>query len=110
MSKRLPSPFAELEPWVAEWAIEDGHERYVKRVNSSMTQLRQFYDAVFPHATDAVIYLDQFDHHEPLPDDAAKSRKQLYSLITDSRATELRTQPSVRPTDNSHLTVRSTRK
>src|SRR3546814_18787053 len=81
MSKRLPPPFAELEPWVAEWAIEDGHERYVKRVNSSMTQLRQFYDAVFPHATDAVIYLDQFDYHEPLPDDAANLRKLLYSLI-----------------------------
>ena len=28
--------FSELEHLVAEWAIEDGHERYVKRVNSSM--------------------------------------------------------------------------
>ncbi|HEY9545873.1 MAG TPA: hypothetical protein VIR56_07690 [Solimonas sp.] len=104
MSKRLPPPFAELEPWVAEWAIEDGHERYVKRVNSSMTQLRQFYDAVFPHATDAVIYLDQFDYHEPLPDDAANLRKLLYSLITVSLAIELWKQPRVRHSANTILT------
>ena len=36
MSATLPPEFSQLEHLVAEWAIEDGHERYVKRVNSSM--------------------------------------------------------------------------
>ena len=50
MSSLLPGQFAQLEHLVPEWAIEDGHTRYVKRVNSSMEQIRAFYDEVFPHA------------------------------------------------------------
>ncbi len=36
MTSLLPESFAELEHLVPEWAIEDGHQRYLKRVNSSM--------------------------------------------------------------------------
>ena len=48
MNALLPPEFSQLEHLVAEWAIEDGHERYVKRVNSSMDEIRAFYDEVFP--------------------------------------------------------------
>ena len=44
MSTVLPSEFSRLEHLVPEWAIEDGHERYVKRVHSSMDEIRAFYD------------------------------------------------------------------
>ena len=67
MSALLPTQFAALEHLVPEWAIEDGHARYVKRVNSSMAQIRAFYDEVFPHAEAAVAYLDGFDYGQPLP-------------------------------------------
>ena len=58
MSTRLPEQVASLEHLVPEWSIEDGHARYVKRVNSSMAQIRAFYDEVFPHAEAAVAYQD----------------------------------------------------
>ena len=48
MNALLPQEFSQLEHLVAEWAIEDGHERYVKRVNSSMTEIQAFYDELFP--------------------------------------------------------------
>ncbi|HEY7053642.1 MAG TPA: hypothetical protein VH496_16135 [Mycobacterium sp.] len=104
MNTALPQQFSQLEHLVAEWAIEDGHERYVKRVNSSMEQIRAFYDEVFPHAEAAVAYLDEFDYSQPLPDDAANLRNLLYSLITVSLAVELWNQPRVKNSANTILT------
>ena len=104
MNALLPAQFRELEPLVAEWAIEDGHARYVKRVNSTMAQIQAFYDAVFPHAEAAVAYLDTFDYQQPLPDDAANLRNLLYSLITVSLAVELWKQPRVKHSASTILT------
>ncbi|HQY68851.1 MAG TPA: hypothetical protein PLW13_00380 [Pseudomonadales bacterium] len=104
MSTLLPAKFAQLEHLVAEWAIEDGHARYVKRVNSSMEQIRAFYDEIFPHAEAAVAYLDQFDYQQPLPPDAANLRNLLYSLITVSLAVELWKQPRVKHSARTILT------
>jgi len=104
MNMLLPQEFSRFEHLVSEWSIEDGHERYVKRVNSSMDEIRAFYDEVFPHAEAAVAYLDQFDYHEPLPADAANLRNLLYSLITVSLAVELWKQPRVQHSANTILT------
>jgi hypothetical protein len=104
MSSLLPEQFAQLEHLVPEWAIEDGHARYVKRVNSSMEQIRAFYDAVFPHAESAAAYLDGFDYQQPLPEDAANLRNLLYSLITVSLAVELWKQPRVKHSASTILT------
>ncbi|MGH3676482.1 MAG: hypothetical protein ACRDU5_12235 [Mycobacterium sp.] len=104
MNAVLPQQFSQLEHLVPEWAIEDGHERYVKRVNSSMDQIRAFYDEMFPHADAAVAYLDQFDYQNPLPEDAANLRNLLYSLITVSLAVELWNQPRVKHSANTILT------
>jgi hypothetical protein len=71
MSGSLPPQFAELEYLVAEWAIEDGHRRYLKRVASTMEEPQAFYDQVFPRGREAIDYIDQFDYGEPLPRDAA---------------------------------------
>ena len=104
MSALLPKQFAALEHLVPEWAIEDGHARYVKRVNSSMQEIQAFYDAVFPHAEAAVAYLNEFDYQKPLADDAANLRNLLYSLITVSLAVELWKQPRVKHSSNTILT------
>jgi hypothetical protein len=100
----LPQEFSELEHLVAEWSIEDGHQRYVKRVNSSMEQIQAFYDAMFPHAEEAVAFVDKFDYAEPLPEDVANLRNLLYSLITVSLAVELWKQPRVKHSANTILT------
>lgn len=104
MKAVLPHGFSDLEHLVPEWSIEDGHERYVKRVNSSMEQIRAFYDEVFPHAEAAVAYLDRFDYQQALPEDAANLRNLLYSLITVSLAVELWNQPRVKHSADTILT------
>lgn len=104
MNSALPPEFSHLEHLVSEWAIEDGHERYVKRVNSTMDEIRSFYDEVFPHAEEAVAYIDKFDYAEPLPDDVANLRNLLYSLITVSLAVELWQQPRVKHSASTILT------
>ena len=104
MNALLPQEFSQLEHLVAEWAIEDGHERYVKRVNSSMTEIHAFYDELFPHAEEAVAYIDKFDYSEPLPEDVANLRNLLYLLITVSLAVELWRQPRVKHSANTILT------
>jgi len=104
MSRLLPEQFSQLEHLVPEWSIEDGHARYVKRVNSSMDEIRAFYDEVFPHAAAAVDYLDTFDYSEPLPDDVANLRNLLFSLITVSLAVELWNQPRVKHSGKTILT------
>ncbi|MGV0808873.1 hypothetical protein [Mycolicibacterium setense] len=104
MSESLPPEFSQLEHLVGEWAIEDGHERYVKRVNSSMDEIQAFYDQVFPGAEEAVAYIDKFDYAEPLPDDVANLRNLLYSLITVSLAVELWRQPRVKHSAKTILT------
>jgi len=104
MSALLPPEFSHLEHLVPEWSIEDGHQRYVKRVNSSMEQIQSFYDEVFPVAEEAVAYIDKFDYCEPLPEDVANLRNLLYSLITVSLAVELWKQPRVKHSANTILT------
>jgi hypothetical protein len=104
MNTSLPHEFSSLEHLVPEWAIEDGHARYVKRVNSSMDEIQSFYDAVFPQAEEAVAYIDKFDYAEPLPEDVANLRNLLYSLITVSLAVELWKQPRVKHSAKTILT------
>jgi hypothetical protein len=104
MSASLPHEFSSLEHLVADWAIEDGHERYLKRVNSSMDEIQAFYDAVFPQAEEAAAYIDKFDYAEPLPEDVANLRNLLYSLITVSLAVELWKQPRVKHSAKTILT------
>jgi hypothetical protein len=104
VSAALPPEFSQLDHLVAEWAIEDGHERYVKRVNSSMEEIKGFYDEVFPFAEEAVDYIDKFDYSETLPDDVANLRNLLYSLITVSLAVELWKQPRVKHSASTILT------
>jgi hypothetical protein len=100
----LPQEFSALEHLVESWAIEDGNQRYAKRVNSSMEELKAFYDEIFPFAEEAVAYVDKFDYAEPLPDDVANLRNLLYSLITVSLAVELWKQPRVKHSAKTILT------
>lgn len=104
MTRTLPEPFADLEPLVEEWAIADGHQRYVKRVNSTMEELQAFYDRMFPRAEAAIDYIDRFDYQEPLPDTVATLRDLVYSLITVALAVEVWKQPRVKHSANTILT------
>lgn len=104
MNKPLPKDFADLQPWAEEWSIADGHQRYVKRVNSSMAQLKAFYQAVFPRAEAAIALIDQYDYQQPLPEDVSHLRDLVYSLITVALAVEVWKQPRVKHSANTILT------
>ena len=104
MSILLPAQFADLEHLVAEWAIDDGHQRYLKRVNSSMAQLRSFYDQMFPRGKAAIDYIDRFDYRLPLPAEVLNLRNLVYSLITVALAVEVWKQPRVKHSASTVLT------
>lgn len=85
MSTALPSPFAALEPFVADWAKPTRNERYAVRLSKSMEEIGAFYDAIAPLADEAMDYLDALDIND-LPDDATRLLHLLYSMIVVSYA------------------------
>ena len=90
----LPPEFSDLEPWVAGWCLDSEPERYAKRLSSTMAEIQAFYDAVFPRAEEAIVYLEQFPL-EKLPENAHRLLKLLYSLILMSFAVEIWRQPRI---------------
>jgi len=89
----LPAEFADLEPY-ADWCLELEHERYAKRLASSMDEMQAFYDAAFPRLEAAMDYLDQFPL-DALPDDAKHLLWLCYSLVNVSFPVEVWRQPYV---------------
>ncbi|HEX4431178.1 MAG TPA: hypothetical protein VHZ96_18045 [Frankiaceae bacterium] len=89
----LPADFADLELY-APWSLATEHERFTKRLASSMDELQEFYDAAFPRLDDAVAYLDQFDLYA-LPEAASRLIWMYYSLMTVSFPVEVWRQPRV---------------
>lgn len=71
----LPNGFAELEPFVAEWALANERDRYLKLHASTLAQLKVFYDAMLPRM-DAVM---EFLKSQPL-EGMAPEAENLYRL------------------------------
>lgn len=92
----LPSAFAELEDFARIWCLATETERWNKRVNSSMPEMREFYDAFFPRLEEAIEHCDKFPL-DGLPDDALNLLHLIYSLIMVAMAVEIMHQPL--PTD-----------
>lgn len=90
----LPPEFSDLEPFAREWCLASEPERYAKRLASTMDELQTFYDAVFPRAEEAIVYLEQFPLDD-LPDNARRLLLLLYSLILVSFAVEIWRQPYI---------------
>jgi len=90
----LPQGFAELEPYVAEWARPTRAERYATRLAKTIDDLTEFYDAVAPRAEEAIAYLDTLDIND-LPDDATRLAQLLYSMILVSYAVNVFKQPRI---------------
>ena len=90
----LPEAFAELEPWVDEWAKPTRAERYATRLSKTIEELTEFYDAIAPKAEEAIAYLDSLDIND-LPDDATRLAQLLYSMILVSYAVNVFKQPRI---------------
>jgi len=60
MPENLPIGFSDLEPHVAAWALSRFSHRQTKRLQSSMTEIREFYEAMMPRLSAAVEHLNKF--------------------------------------------------
>jgi hypothetical protein len=77
---RLPTEFADLQPFAERWCLATEPERYDMRLATPMPEIVAFYDAVAPRAGAAMAYCDQFPYPE-IPDDALSLLHLLYSMI-----------------------------
>jgi hypothetical protein len=102
MTAMLPAEFADLEPLAARWCLPDEPARYAARVSSTMEELQELYDAVFPRAEAALEYLDRFSLDE-LTDDALHLLQLLYALVIVSFAVEAWRQPRIPDTGAAEL-------
>ncbi|OBB88521.1 hypothetical protein A5760_24080 [Mycobacterium colombiense] len=93
MPPMLPSAFAELEDYAQTWCLATETERWNARVNASMPELRDFYDAFFPRLEEAIDYCDKFPL-DNVPDDALNLLHLIYSLIMVAMAVEIMHQPA----------------
>jgi hypothetical protein len=93
MTQLLPAAFSDLEPW-ADWALPTEAQRYGRRLESTMPELQEFYDAAIHRLADAAAYLDTFDLGN-LPDEATRLLHVCYSLINISFPIEAWHQPRV---------------
>ena len=93
-TRLLPDGFAELEPYVADWAKPTRAERYATRLAKPFAETVAFYDAIAPRAEEAIAYLDTLDL-AALPDDAARLLQLLYSMILASYAVNIFKQPRI---------------
>ncbi len=53
----LPDGFEDLAPWLG-WALEPERARTAKKTESSMEELRAFYDVMMPRMEEIIAYLD----------------------------------------------------
>ena len=90
----LPPEFAEFEPYAVAWCLPTEPQRWARRLQSSMEELRAFYDAFLPRAEEAIAYCDRFPLDD-MPADAERLLQLLHSLLMVSYAVEVWKQPEV---------------
>jgi hypothetical protein len=90
----LPEEFSDLESFAKIWSFPTETERYARRLASTMPELQEFYDAVFPRAQAAMDYLDQFPLDD-LSDEQLNLLRLLYSLSSISFAVDCFKQPKI---------------
>jgi hypothetical protein len=88
----LPPEFAELERFAATWCLATETERFERRLNSSMAELSQFYDAFFPRVEEAIEYCDTYPLDD-LPEDVTNLLRLIHSLVMVAMAVEIFAQP-----------------
>ena len=82
----LPAEFADLEPF-SEWILETQPERYNHRLESSMADMRAFYDAAFPRLDAIREHCDQYPLDD-LPHDVRNLLLLTFSLVEVSSPIE----------------------
>ena len=90
----LPQGFEELEEFVAYWAVAGQDARRYQRSDTTMDEIRRFYDAVYPRAEEALTYLDGFPLRA-MPGPEQRLLRLVLSLAQASMAVEIHGQARV---------------
>lgn len=90
----FPAEFSALEPF-AEWAVHGERAAYEKRINSSMEQLQEFYDAAFPYLDRARGHLEKVPCDQTMSDEDKHLMWLFCALCTVSFPVEVWRQPRV---------------
>ena len=85
---QMPDGFEDLAPWL-DWALEPERARTAKKVESSMEELRAFYDAVIPRMEDIIAYLDNVPDGDDRPESAHRLYLLTLSLVEVSNLVEI---------------------
>ena len=83
-TRPLPPQFSALSPFVAEWALPTEADRLMKLTASSIAELKDFYDAVFPRAEEIKAYLMPL-RLDAMPEDARTLFDLLLTFIETAR-------------------------
>ncbi len=93
MAAKLPPEFSDLQRF-SDWCLPTEPQRYDKRMNTSMTEMQAFYDAITPRAEEAIAFCDKFSLDD-LPEDVQNLIHLLYSMIMVSFPIECWKQPRI---------------
>ena len=99
---RLPSAFAELEPFAEKWCLATEPERWNTRLSTPMPEIHAFYNAFSPRFEDAISYCDKFPLDD-MPDYALNLLHLVYSMIMVSMAVEIF--GTQKPTDSADAVI-----
>ena len=84
----LPEGFEDLAPY-ADWALEPERARTAKKVESSMEELRAFYDAMMPRLEEIIAYLDGVADGDDRPEPAYRLYLMSLSLVEIANLVEI---------------------
>ena len=84
----LPAGFEDLEEFVPYWAVASLQARRYQRCDTTMGEIKRFYDAVYPRSDEAMSYLEAFPLRE-MPGPEARLMRLVLSLAQASMAVEI---------------------
>jgi hypothetical protein len=87
-TRLLPHEFADLERFAARWALATESERWAQRHASSIDEMRDLYDTMFPRVDAALDHCDRFPLDD-LPEDARNLLYLVFSFVLVSFAVEV---------------------
>lgn len=84
----LPDGFEDLEPFVSYWAVAGQNERRHQRCDTTIEEIRRFYDAMLPRADAAMKSLADFPLRD-MPGPEARLMRLVLSLAQASMSIEI---------------------
>lgn len=93
MTSELPVGFESLAPFARRWACDTLEQRLQVRSESTMEEIRAFYDTMLPLVEEAVASIDTDDLND-MPADKARLAKLVLALVQAAVAVEMHGQPT----------------